>query len=89
MCLCGTSGSSYTPGTKFSTRGDLGKALYIVKDSAMSQFESTAFLVSHVFSLMVTVFWEKSFQGTYNTTIYLIVLGCKFRNKVGALINNV
>ena len=88
MCLCGTSGSTCTPGTKFSTRA-LGKALCIVKDSVMGQFESTALLVNHVFSLMVIVFWEKSFQGTYNTTIYLIVLGCKFRNKVGALINNV
>ena len=75
MCLCGTSGSSCTPGTKFSTRRALGKALYIVKDSVMGQFESTALLVSDVFSITVIVFNEKSFYKTYKTTIYLIMLG--------------
>ena len=48
-------------GTKFSTRRALGKALYIVKDNVRGQFESTALLVSHVFSIMVIVFGEKSF----------------------------
>ena len=74
MCLCGTSGSTCTPGTKFSTRA-LGKALCIVKDSVMGQFESTALLVSDVFSITVIVFNEKSFYETYKTTIYLIMLG--------------
>ena len=35
--------------------------MYIVKDSIMSQFESTALLVSDVFSIMVIVSAEKSF----------------------------
>ena len=74
MCLCGTLGS-YAPGTKFSTRRALGKALYIVKDSVMGQFENTALLVSDVFSITVIVFNEKSFYETYKTTIYLIMLG--------------
>ena len=61
MNLGGTSGSSYTPGTKFSMRRALGKALYIVKDNVRGHFESTALLVSHVFSIMVIAFGEKSF----------------------------
>ena len=36
-------------------RRAVGKALYIVKDSVMGQFESTALLISHLFSIMVIV----------------------------------
>ena len=55
MYLGGTSGSSYTPGTKFSMRRALGKALYIVKESVMGQLESRALLISRLFSIMVIV----------------------------------
>ena len=86
-------------------RRALGQVLYIFKESIMGQFENTALLESHLFSLMFIVatsnsqclpirhrksfpnlflqtglvhsaLCEKSFEETYNTRIYLIVLGC-------------
>ena len=90
MCLCGTLGS-YAPGTKFSTRRALGKALYIVKDSVMGQFENTALLVSDLFSIMIIAFGEilGNLQH-YDIPNYAWTLCmCNFRSKAEAILNNI